>query len=321
MKKSFKILILITTNIIIAFILFIILDISILKIHNKKIPQRYKSFDTFCHNISSPSIWPCENLENFFTGEDKTGFLSGRAPEGTEYKTSPIVIFGCSFGRGFMLEENQTFGYKLSHLLKRPVYNRSVDGGSLQYMYLQAISDYFYKEVPDSKDYIYIMINDHYRRMLGEHFDYEGTLCSYFYFKNNKLIHKKHNNYLTNFIETSSIYQILKKRYNEKILYNERNEQYLTDFVVKYFSETKNAIEKRLKHKINFTVILYDNVPILYKDTLIKKLNAIDIKVLETSKLANKNLLKNEYLIAFHPNEKAWNILTEPIAKEINKNK
>ena len=158
--------------------------------------------------------------------------------------------------------------------------------------------------------------------MLGEHFDYEGNfLYPYFYFKNNKLIHKKHNHYLTNFIETSSIYQILKKRYNEKILYDERNEQYLTDFVVKYFSETKNAIEKRLKHKINFTVILYDNVPILYKDTLIKKLNAIDIKVLETSKLANKNLLENEYLISFHPNEKAWNILTEPIAKEINKNK
>ena len=46
-----------------------------------------------------------------------------RDPFGVNYKRNPIVMFGCSYGFGSPLNPEQTLAYKLSEMLKRPVYN------------------------------------------------------------------------------------------------------------------------------------------------------------------------------------------------------
>lgn len=60
--------------------------------------------------------------------------IAMRNPEGLNYKKLPIILFGCSFTYGDGLNNNQTFSYKLSHLAKRPVYNRAECGWGVQHM-------------------------------------------------------------------------------------------------------------------------------------------------------------------------------------------
>ena len=114
-----------------------------------------------------------------------------RKPDGLQYKNKSkhsIVLFGCSYAYGVGLAQNQTFSYKLSQILKTPVYNRALAWGNLQEMWYQVEgSKDFYTQVPKSDTYIYLMMYDHYNRMYSfftvytyrqylNYIDYNGNL-------------------------------------------------------------------------------------------------------------------------------------------------
>ena len=170
----------------------------------------------------------------------------------------PVVVFGCSYAYGQNLNDNQTFTYKLSKILKRPVINRAVMAGSFQHMYYQSTKHSFYKRVPDSDEVIYIMIQDHTRRMLVYTFYVNlNTFLLHYSIKNNKLVMDNYKNYLYNFLKSLYLCKLINHKWVEYYIKNDKNADKITDLEVIYFIKTRENLEKHWKHKINFSVVIY----------------------------------------------------------------
>lgn len=235
----------------------------------------------------------------------------------------PYIIFGCSYAYGQSLNYNQTLSYKLSEILKIPVYNRAIAGGGLQVMYMQVNSDSFYKEVPDFNTCIYVFMEDHYRRMLGETFFINDDYF-YPYYKYNKgnLVYYERNNPIVNFFNSSCTIRLIQSKYHQYYLENPKNEDKITDFVLAYFIKTREKLESKSGHKIKFYVILYDWIT--YNETLKRKLGENNFIVIDTLDIAynnNVSLSDEKYFsqVTKHPTEAVWDLLTPHIA-EIIKN-
>ncbi len=307
-----RILLIIFINLIIFSVLLGILEANIFLKHKKY------TFEgaTFGYSFINPPQ-NCNDIESFFSGE-KDG--PGRVPDGTEYESEPIIIFGCSFAYGMELDQEQTFGYKLSKILKRPVYNRSVYGQALPEMYYQSESDEFYKQVPKSDTVIYIMIDDHYRRMYTTTCEVADIWFLVQYnIKKGELIREKYKNPFSNFFKSLYIVKEIKHNYIEKYIHSTKHSNKITDDAMLYFIKTRENLEKRWNNKIKFTVIFYNDV--CSSDLLKEKLLKNGFIVIETKDLTNENLSDDKYLATdkVHPSEEAWNLLTPLIAEEIEK--
>lgn len=260
------------------------------------------------------------DFKKYFDGKDNIS--KGRLPDGLEYKNKvPIVVFGCSYAHGQFLNYNQTFSYKLSHVLKRPVYNRAVPGRGIQLMYWQSTLKDFYDEVPPSDTVIYILFHDHYRRMLINFIDlFDLHLTGHFNKKGNTLI-LDGKNYLKNLFISSYTFKTLNSKYVYWYIHNPRHAEEITDLALLYFVKTKRNLERRWNKKINFTIVFYNDAEMLYKNTLFEKLRNNGFNIIETDKLTDIDLNTEEYrnISNDHPTEKVWDILTPLIAEELKK--
>lgn len=258
------------------------------------------------------------DIRTYFDGSNNV--VRGRTPDGLEYSDkTPIVIFGCSYAQGQFLNYNQTFSYKLAHLLKRPVYNRAYPGRGIQFMYWQSISSDFYNSVPPSDTVIYVLMSDHYRRLLIDFIDVlDLHLTGHFNKKGNDFV-LDGSNYLKNILISSYSYKVLHAKYIDWYINNPKHEQELTDLVLEYFIKTRENLEKNWHKKIKFTIVFYNDKNILYKETLFAKLKAAGFNVIETDKITSADLNSQEYLSSatLHPTEKAWDELTPLIAKDL----
>lgn len=260
------------------------------------------------------------DIETYFDGSDNV--FRGRKPDGLEYSQKPpIVVFGCSFAQGQFLQDNQTFSYKLAHILKRPVYNRAFPGRGIGLMYWQSIDKGFYKNVPPCSDAVYIIAKDHYRRLFINFIDiFDLHLTGHFNQKNNEL-YLDGKNYLKNLMISSYTYKILNNKYVNWYIYNPKHEQKITNTVVLYFVKTRENLQNHWKRPVNFTVIYYNDEPLPYKEVLFKKLKNNNFKIIDLSNLTDINLNSEEYKDSSnrHPTEKAWDVLTPLIAEQLLK--
>ena len=324
MKKFLKIFLIIFINIIIVLFLFFVSDVityfSYLKIFEKDIISISHN-DKYCQfGYHSKLPIYISDLKNFFNGYDNT--YMGRKPDGLEYKNSSgIVIFGGSYAYGLYLNYNQTISYKLAHQLKRTVYNRAISGGGFQHMYFQTV-DFgrkdFFNDIPNLDTVIYIMINDHYNRMKQNYFSVLLPYMIHTYsYKNGKF--KLNDNKIINFLKSSYTVKNLSILYLRSYFNNPKNAEKITDMTVKYFEETKNALEKHYGKKIKFYVILYETLNVPYKNLLTKKLEDKGFIVISTKELTNEDLTQPKYLMKDnnHPKEAAWDLLTPLIAEKI----
>ena len=325
MSKIKKIILIILINIILFLVAILISDYltfkedckAFLKYNQNSVHTKTMKFQYFLINPPITYI----DLKEYFNGEDN--IFNGRKPVGLEYKNKPIVIFGDSFAHGQYLNYNQNFGYKLSHKLKRPVYNRAIPGASLQHMFYQVSeksAEYFYEQVPKTDTIYYIMINDHYLRMsifsdfqpLSDNFYLRYTL------KNDKLKKDNFNNIFLNLIKSSYTVRNFNCKYSDYYVSNHKNADALTDLALAYFKETRDCLEKKWNNKLKFNIILYRYDKFYYKDLLKQKLVANDFNVIDTDDLTNENLMSEEYFMQdnYHPKEKAWDLLTPKIIKK-----
>lgn len=303
-KKIFKIT---CISLICVFVAFIILEITAYYAN----AYRYKKErnDTRMQpfvSISSKNL----NLKNYET-KLKNHF---RKPNGLNYKTSPIVIFGCSYAYGDNLNANQTFDYKLSKLLKRPVYNRALNGQGLGFMYFQSLNDNFYKEVPPADTVFYIMMDVHYRRMLINKFDpiEDFIIPNYDYnYAVDKLTPKSYNKLFT-FINGSYFLSTMRMVYVNSYIQNPKNWKKLAYQTLAHIEKTKEELEKHWNKKIKFNVIFYN----MEDDILEKKLNEKGIKTINLYNLTNEDLSSTPYVYKNHPSEEAWDLLTPLIIEE-----
>lgn len=324
MKKLSKIILIIIINIVFLAICLFISDIIIYKYNASIFHKQNSKLYKISEFRYQPKPFFAFDLKNIFNGKDN--IYNGRKPDGLEYKNkTPITIFGCSFAYGQFLDYNKTFSYKLAHILKRPVYNRAMPGKGLQHMLLQSRSKQFYMDVPPSDTVIYIMINDHYRRMKINYLHVLDTYQLGNYKKeNNTLQSINYQNPVINILRSSYTVKILKEKYIKAYINNDKNSEELTDEVLLYFIEARENLEKYWNIKIKFVILGYNNIQ--YWDLLKSKLEKAGFIVYSINgDLTNVDLFNNEeYTISKddkHPNENAWDLITPLVINKLELNK
>ena len=306
MKKFFKYLFIILINIILLFLLteFVCYLKCIFSIN-----EEYEGF--FARIKKYEYKW------NFYKNfDDKYEYIKLnrlRKPVGLNYKKKPILLMGCSFAYGYNLKENENLGYRLSELLKRPVYNRAFEWlWGVHTMLYQSRREDFYKEVPEPKYVIYVFITDHINRIAASAIDPVLRLPHLRYiYKNGKLEREKcacrYNLYM---FKAYTLFraQSVKENFQYKIL----NE---------YFIETKQEFDKHWKN-YKFIILLYDEAEDL--DYIMNKIDVDDLKkngfiVVHTKDLIGRYLNKSGDRIEdkFHPSSYAWSLIAPKLADKI----
>ncbi len=245
----------------------------------------------------------------------------GREPVGLNYKNKPIVLFGDSFAYGYKLENEQTFYYKLSQITKRPVYVRAVPGWGIQHMLYQTRIDKFYEQVPEPEYAIFLMINDHLRRLytinlLSGHFLNEERNLRY-KLKDGKLIQITDSNILLKPIKKLYLTNKIHQMYLNNVILNHKNYSEYSKFAIEHFVESRNELQKHWKNT-KYVIILYQHI--YNEKNFIQKLRDKGFIVIPIFSLTNINLNDKEYNIdeSLHPNEKAWDLLTPLVVKDLN---
>ena len=260
--------------------------------------------------------------------------IAYRPQVGTQYKKTPITLFGCSFAYGQYLDETEIFSAVLSEKLKRPVYNRAFPGWGLQHMYFQVKETDktdFYKTVPYSDTVIYILMYDHYYRALikGSYDTLDDSFYIHYKYNKNKKELKLDNfkNIFLNLLKSSYLFKFINENHAYKFIDNPNNKDYLTDFELCYFIETRKELEKNWKKPFKFIVFIYDypteadpgNNVLKYEDLLIKKLKEHGFIVVTTGDLTDIDLSTEEYRQDNdHPTAKAWQLLTPLFIEKLN---
>lgn len=313
--KIFKIIIL---NILFFSLIFGLSEFAIFKYYQNVYKDKYQHSHTckFGYKWNFPIY--LKDLKSYFYLDSPK--YQGRKPDGIKYSDKkPIVIFGCSIGHGSYLENHQTFSYKLSNELKCPVYNRSIPGGGIQHMYFQTTSNDFYKYVPPSDTIIYVLIEDQIRRMMINYFSVlDLSIMLHYSIKNNKLVVDNYNNYYLNFLKSLYISKAINHIYANNFTKDKANSEKIANMVLLYLKESKKELETHWNKKIKFYVLMYDNLEILHKNEIKKKLEENGFIVTSTSELTNENLLSEKYLMLdnYHPTEAAWDLLTPKIIEK-----
>lgn len=223
-----------------------------------------------------------------------------------------ILIFGCSFGFGDGLNDNQNFSGKLHELTNYSVFNRSEGGIGPQLMLYQFES----KKVLDLSeecDYIiYVYMFDHLRRNLMFRcfpFLYKVSV-RYMLDKNGDLAFQTCPFLLAN----SNIYRIYESALPE--IYGER---YSLQLLYKLI-EQSYKLSKEYYPNSKFILLNYGNDD-EFSQELKVKLESLGVFVVSVSELTNKNLFTVEYQISkydHHPNEKAWDEITPAFIKKFS---
>ena len=260
--------------------------------------------------------------------------IAYRPSVGTEYKKTPISLFGCSFAYGQYLDENEIFSALLSKYLKRPVYNRAFPGWGLQHMYFQTKEidkTDFYSKVPYSDTVIYILMYDHYYRALikGSYDTLDDSF--YIHYKYNEkqktLLLDNFKNIFLNLLKSSYLFKYLNENYTYKYIDNPKNKDFITDMALCYFIETRKELQKKWGKPFKFIIFIYDYPPkddpdnniLKYEDLLVNKLKEQGFIVVITGELTNIDLSTEEYRQDNdHPTAKAWQLLTPLLIEKLN---
>ena len=160
MKKLLKY----TTIILINILLIVVIDIIAYatlsgtdwNFNFKEIIKNYKEHSRVVH---------FDELYNTLTSQD---YFRNTIKETNK---RPILIFGCSFGYGYLLEENQSFGYKLSNLTNRSVFNHSISSQGINYV-PHILENYNLEEKIKNPEYIiFVFIQNHAYRFYRQIMD------------------------------------------------------------------------------------------------------------------------------------------------------
>ncbi len=293
--------------------------------------------------IAEGTVWVCENLRMKACGEKYIGVWPipfhpgiktfnpdfdyypnpqegwGRATEGLNYKKPPIVVFGCSYVYGYLLDKNQTLTYKLAHKSKRPVYSRAFQGWGIQHMLYQVRQDKFYNHVKEPQYAVFVMMFDHFRRLYSINF-LSGHLLNEeqnlrYKLKDGKLIQITNSNPFFNFIKRSYVINKFHQAYVNNVILKPKNYENYSKFALEHFIESKEEMQKHWKNT-KYIVLYYNKF--YNDDKFTKSLEEKGFQVISLPDLTNADLDDDKYKIKDgHPNESAWDLISDKLIKTL----
>ena len=238
-----------------------------------------------------------------------------RKPSGLKYKKAPILIYGCSYAYGFSLEDEDTFGYKLSEKTKRPVYNFAVSSKGLQdALYLLRNDE---KITPEPEYVFYVFINDHVRRMFINCNKIDNVKYLTYKKSDGQLVENTdrfdlaERFYIAGIIK-NSFYYAFKKVFDKQIY----------DLTRLYFISIKNEINNKYPNA-KFIVLDYENgVENYLSPQKVKDLEKDGIKVITLNKVFKDKLKSDRYRNSYekdiyrHPTGEAWDLIIDFLMNE-----
>ena len=315
MKKFFKFFFIILINLLILFIVleylcFLSLAQGVAQYQNKEyknlnIIQKFKILKNYKY-----SRYALKNFDEVYKIIKENNL---RKPVGLEYTKKPILIMGCSYAYGWGLDEKDTLGYKLSQIMKRPVYNRAYGWyWGLQTMLYQARRKDFYEEVPEPEYIIYVFIDDHINRICRSDAHNLFPYPHLRYIKRNgQIVREK-------FPQRYNLY--IFRKYTLKRHYGLLKTQGC-NLAVDIFKETKKEFDK---HWSNYKFII-----LVYQDHMMNKDLEENIKfnelekdgfiVIKSSELTGRIMNRPEDIHddKIHPSKNAWSIIAPKLAEKL----
>ncbi len=334
-KKIFKIVGILLINILFILVLIFILDVIIFKYNYKEYCIR-REIPKFHYILKKPIGHFIDRFSIDYRDPIISKYDKGK---------NPIVVFGCSFAYGQYLEPWQIFSYKLSKLTGRSVFNRSYPGWGLQHMYFQAKEKDktdFYKQIPYSDTVIYILMHDHYYRMLikGSYDRLDDSFYIHYKYKDKRLVADNYKNIFLNLLKSSYTFKYINENIAEYYSYPEpwlfpyhTIEDKVTDYALKYFIETRKELERNWfwggvnsNNKLKFIILMYnygdytdknDRQNIAFNDLMKEKLKQNGFIVIDTTEITKEYLNSPKYLQENdHPTEAAWDLITPAFVKK-----
>jgi len=243
-----------------------------------------------------------------------------RITEGTSAKKS-IIVFGCSFAEGALLNDNETFEYKLSKKTGRTVYNRGFGRFGLGQMVYQTKQDLFYKDITKEPEYaIYIYMPDHINRIYTSK---NGDLHNYLSYENID----------GELVETHPLFTQLRrfaiiKRFfiiDDHLCLEYKDDQF--DLVKLHFEEAYKELKKRypnikfiiLKHPSTKTELNEPLKNYIYTTNRWKELQDKGFIIIDLLNFDNVNFMDNKYIFPDgHPRAAAWDVVVDKITKDLD---
>lgn len=230
----------------------------------------------------------------------------------------PILILGCSFGYGYLLEENQAFTYKLATKAERSVYNQSISSLGVQYFPYILEKFEINKEVKDPEYIIFVFIENHINR-LYRYFSTDNNAYLDIRYKETPqgLKEIKHKYYI---FEHSAIIRYLQNKYAE-YKYNHNSYDKNFDFMKLHFLKAQKLAKEKFPNS-KIVILKYEENPDswYYNTERWNELEKQGFIIIGSYELTGKHLYENEYRIKndVHPNEKAWDLLVPKLVKKLN---
>ena len=248
-----------------------------------------------------------------------------RQPCGINYKKSPIVLFGCSFCYGTSLQDNETFGYKLSEYTKRPVYNRGLEASGIQHSILQFEYSDFYSKIKNP-EYVFFLYNP----ALHTHRLYEYTFMLF-----NEDLYPRFINKNGELVIVGRLPKIIEGLYLTKSFYKYRVQKEVNfdqsniDFTILHFKKLQEEIYNHWKNT-KFVILFYpyqndilfspnyDNQK--YIDKIKSAFEKNNLLYLDIADIVDVNLDSIKYQISDsnnHPTAEVWDIVVPKLAEKL----
>lgn len=217
-----------------------------------------------------------------------------------------IVLLGCSFTYGTLLDDDNTFSAILSRYTQRNVYNLGLEGASLkESLYIISAED-IRKTLIKEKDidyFIFTYIDGHARRLNFNHRIHTPKFKQ----KGNELVYCKYN-----YITQSSF--LINKFLHYMAFYDEKTLKHLLKLQELYIKELNRIIKMNYPDAKLVIFIYIDNDGVDWDSIRDAGIIVIDVK-----ELLDVDLQNDEYRFPdTHPNEKAWQVIVPAIAKRLN---
>ena len=238
-----------------------------------------------------------------------------RKPVGLNFDKKPIILYGCSYSYGYLLDEKDSFGTKLSKEAKRPVYNYSLASKGIQNMLYFLEKDEHYNDFSEPEYVIYTFIDDHIRRLYTPCNAFDNIeFIEYTQTKNDL----KRKNTPLKFLHSLYVYNKLENFIYHK--FTEKNQEKCMDFALLHFEQAKKQFEKHYPNT-KFILLLYPTENnVFINSEKWQKLKDDGVIIYNLNDLTDVDLTKDEYKLSdkVHPNEKAWEVITEALVKKLN---
>ena len=267
--------------------------------------ESIEKYIEYTHIINIDELFLEKEYDNYFRDFKK------------ESSKRSILIFGGSFGYGFLLEPQQSISYKLSEHSGRSVFNRSISSLGIQYVpYI--VEHYDLEKIVNDPEYIiFILIDNHLYRLYREIMDIDYPYIDILYKENKNILEERRPFY--SFLFKSAIIRYI----NVKLinyLYNKKDKDKIFDFMKAHFLKMKSILNKKFPNS-KLVILHYEECQEswIFDNPRWDELRDEGFIIINSYELTNEHLFEEKYKIPndIHPNEAAWDLLVPKLVERL----